>query len=158
MTGRPSEFTKEIADGICERLAGGESLKSICLAEDMPHRATVFRWLGAHDSFRDMYARAREAQADALFDEILDIANTPITGEKTKVDKDGNVIEMTKADMIEHRRLQIDARKWMAGKLRPKVYGDKLDIDLNSKVNFVINAKPMTEADWLKEHGSDDDK
>ncbi|NKJ03465.1 hypothetical protein FHT29_000410 [Rhizobium sp. SG741] len=105
-----------------------------------------------------MYARAREAQADALFDEILDIANTPITGEKTKVDKDGNVIEMTKADMIEHRRLQIDARKWMAGKLRPKVYGDKLDIDLNSKVNFVINAKPMTEADWLKEHGSDDDK
>ncbi|WP_181315847.1 terminase small subunit protein [Rhizobium sp. JAB6] len=158
MTGRPSDFTSEIAEQICERLAEGNSLRSICEAEDMPSKTTVFRWLNAFPDFRDQYARAREAQADALFDEILDIADTPITGEKTKVDKDGNVIEMTKADMIEHRRLQIEARKWMAGKLRPKVYGDKLDIDLNSKVNFVINAKPMTEADWLKEHGSDDDK
>ena len=59
---------------------------------------------------------------------------------------------------IRRSQVRIEARKWMAGKLRPKVYGDKLDIDLNSKVNFVINAKPMTEADWLKEHGSDDDK
>lgn len=156
MTGRPSDFTSEIADAICERLADGESLKSICSADGMPHRATVFRWLGAHAEFRDSYARAREAQADALFDEILDIANTPITGEKTKVDKDGNVIEMTKADMIEHRRLQIDARKWIAAKLRPKVYGDKLDVDVTGALDFVVSAKPMTEEQWLKEHGGSD--
>ncbi len=156
MTGRPSDFTSEIADAICERLADGESLKSICFSDGMPHRATVFRWLGAHAEFRDSYARAREAQADALFDEILDIANTPITGEKTKVDKDGNVIEMTKADMIEHRRLQIDARKWIAAKLRPKVYGDKLDVDVTGALDFVVSAKPMTEEQWLKEHGGSD--
>ena len=156
LRGRPSDFSQAIADAICERLAGGESLKSICVAEDMPHRATVFRWLGTHDSFRDMYARAREAQADALFDEILDIANTPITGEKTKVDKDGNVIEMTKADMIEHRRLQIDACKWIAAKLRPKVYGDKLDVDVTGALDFVVSAKPVTEEQWLKEHGGSD--
>lgn len=155
--GRPSAFTQELADQICERLANGESLKSICAADGMPNRATVFRWLGAHADFRDTYARAREAQADALFDEIINIADTPMQGEKTKTDKDGNV-EVTTGDMIEHRKLQVEARKWMAGKLRPKVYGDKLDIDLNNKVNFVINAKPMSEADWLKEHGSDDDK
>jgi hypothetical protein len=154
LTGRPSDFTQEIADAICERLAEGNSLRTICAAEDMPNKATVFRWLSAHDTFRDQYARAREAQADALFDEIIDIANTPITGEKTKVDKDGNVIEMTKADMIEHRRLQIDARKWVAGKLRPKVYGDKLDVDLTGALDFVVSAKPVSEEEWLKEHGS----
>lgn len=154
--GRPSAFTPEVADQICERLADGESLKSICSSDGMPHRATVFRWLGAHAEFRDQYARAREAQADALFDEILDIANTPITGEKTKVDKDGNVIEMTKADMIDHRRLQIDARKWIAAKLRPKVYGDKLDVDVTGALDFVVSAKPLTEEQWLKEHGGSD--
>ena len=68
-------------------------------------RATVFRWLSAHDSFRDQYARAHEAQADAIFDEILDIADTPQVGERQKLDKDGNVFELTKGDMIEHRPL-----------------------------------------------------
>ncbi|MFJ6328110.1 MULTISPECIES: terminase small subunit protein [unclassified Rhizobium] len=156
MTGRPSDFTQAMADTICEQLAEGNSLRKICAPKDMPSKAAVFRWLAAHDTFRDQYARAREAQADALFDEILDIANTPITGKKTKVDKDGNVIEVTKGDMIEHRRLQIDARKWIASKLRPKVYGDKLDVDVTGALDFVVSAKPVTEEQWLKEHGGSD--
>lgn len=151
---RPSSYSVKIADTICERLAEGKSLNSICASDDMPHKATVFRWLSSHDEFRDQYARAREAQADVLFDEILDIANTPIEGTKTKLDKDGEVVEVSKGDMIEHRRLQIDARKWMAGKLRPKVYGDKLDVDLTGALDFVVNAKPMTEEEWQKQHGA----
>jgi hypothetical protein len=86
----------------------------------MPTKTSVFRCLAAHNAFRDQYARARDARADTLFDEILDIANKPIVGKKTKYDKDGNVVEVTEGDMIEHRRLQIDARKWMAGKLRAR--------------------------------------
>jgi hypothetical protein len=151
---RPSSYSVKVADTICERLAEGKSLNSICASDDMPHKATVFRWLSSHDEFRDQYARAREAQADVLFDEILDIANTPIEGTKTKLDKDGEVVEISKGDMIEHRRLQIDARKWMAGKLRPKVYGDKLDVDLTGALDFVVNAKPMTEEEWQKQHGA----
>lgn len=153
---RPSEYSEKRANQICERLADGESLKSICAKGNMPHRATVFRWLAAHDEFRDMYARAREAQADALFDEILDIANTPIEGTKCKVDKDGNVMEVTKGDMIEHRRLQIDARKWIAAKLRPKVYGDKIDVDVTGALDFVVSAKPVSEGEWLDKHGGSD--
>lgn len=125
MTGRPSSFTQEIADQICERIADGESLRSICGEEEMPNKATVFRWLAANQAFSDQYARAREAQADSLFDDILDIADTPMIGEKSKTMPDGKV-EMTRGDMIEHRRLQVDARKWMAGKLRPKKYGEKI--------------------------------
>lgn len=131
--GRPSDFTQEIADTICERIADGESLRSICNGEDMPNKATVFRWLASNDTFRDQYARARETQADALFDEILSIADTPQIGEKRKVKEDGGV-EISTGDMIEHRRLQVDARKWMAGKLRPKKYGDKLDVEHSGQV------------------------
>jgi hypothetical protein len=153
--GRPTSFTETVADIICDRLAGGESLRAICGDDAMPSRPTVFRWLTSNDAFRDQYARAREAQADALFDEIVDIANTPVMGRKEKYDADGKLIESSTGDMIEHRRLQIDARKWVAAKLRPKVYGDKLDVDLTGALDFVVNAKPVSEKEWLSEHGSD---
>ena len=107
---RPSEFSGEIADLICERLVGGQSLRSICAADDMPNCSTVFRWLAANEGFREQYAHAREAQADALFDESLDISD----------DKSGDV---------QRDRLRVDTRKWMAGKLKPKKYGDKLDLN-----------------------------
>lgn len=106
-TGRPSDFTQEIADAICERLAEGESLRKICLGDDMPNKATVFRWLGLHQSFSDQYARAREEQAETLADEIVEIA-------------DGNKDSDPQRD-----RLRVDARKWVASKLKPKKYGDK---------------------------------
>lgn len=122
---RPSDYTPEIAAEICERLAGGVSLRAICAAEDMPSDRSVYRWLEANEEFRQQYARAREVQADTLADEILDISNTTVIGVKTKTGKDG--VEITEGDMIEHRRLQVDARKWLAGKLAPKKYGDKTD-------------------------------
>jgi hypothetical protein len=124
MAGRPSSFTQEVADAICERIAEGESLRSICQDDDKPSKATVFRWLAADEIFRDQYARAREAQADALFDEILNIADDGRND--TYTDEDGN--ERTNQDVIARSRLRVDARKWMAGKLRPKVYGEKLDL------------------------------
>jgi hypothetical protein len=123
--GRPSLFSPELADLICERLADGESLRAICAEAEMPAKSTVFKWLCENRDFSDQYARARETQADSLFDDILTIADTPVIGEKTKILPDGKV-EVSTGDMIEHRRLRVDARKWMAGKLAPKKYGEKI--------------------------------
>lgn len=127
--GRPSEFSPETANAICERLIEGESLRAICRDEDMPHASTVCRWLGSKadwgDEFRAQYAHAREAQADTLADEILSIADTQVLGEKRTTKADG-AIETVEADMIEHRRLQIESRKWLAGKMKPRKYGDKV--------------------------------
>lgn len=120
--GRPSEYTQRTADIICDRLADGESLRSICSTAGMPNRVTVFRWLSQNEEFRIQYARAREAQADTIADEILNIADENTND--TTIDKDGN--EVTNHDVIARARLKIDTRKWLAGKLRPKVYGDKL--------------------------------
>ena len=132
LPGKPTRFTQALADEICEQLADGKSLRSICQREDMPTKAAVFRWLGEQEAFADQYARARESQADALADDIVDIADTPKTGQKKTTRADGKV-EITEGDMIEHRRLQVDARKWVAAKLKPKKYGDRVAHELTGK-------------------------
>ena len=143
--GRNTSFTQDMADKICERLADGESMRSICRDENMPDTKTVLRWLSQNENFRTQYAHARELQADALADQILDISNTPVMGEIETTKEWGT--EIKRADMIEHRRLQIDARKWYAGKLRPKVYGNNIepennDATLSDAVNKLIDKLP----------------
>lgn len=131
--GRPSSYTQDVADSICEHIATGHSLVSWCEETGRPSYATVARWLQVHANFRDSYARARESQADFLAEEIIQIANTPIVGVKTKTNEKGEV-ETIEGDMIEHRRLQVDARKWYAAKLRPKVYGDRIQQEHSGEV------------------------
>ena len=74
-TGRPSLYTEALAAKICRRLAEGETLRSVCRDKAMPDKATVLRWLSdkKNADFRDQYAHARDMQADALFDEALEI-------------------------------------------------------------------------------------
>ena len=111
--GRPSRYTPELAAVICERLAVGESLRSICADKAMPGLSTVMGWLfdDKHEGFPEQYARAREAQAELRADEITDIA-------------DG--VEHGASEAVQAARLRVDARKWIAAKLLPKRYGDKV--------------------------------
>ena len=121
------DFSEEVADAICEGIADGRSLRSICADEGMPNKATVFRWLAVNDAFRDQYARARDAQADALFDEILDIADDA-SNDWMERNGDGPEGWILNGEHVQRSRVRIDARKWMAGKLRPKKYGEKLEL------------------------------
>lgn len=128
---RPSEFTQETADYICEQIIEGRSLRSICLEEEMPAPSTVCRWLARNDTFRKQYAHARELQADALFDEILDIADD---GANDYMGED----EKYNGDAVQRSRLRVDARKWMAGKLAPKRYGEKLDVNHEGGMKLTV--------------------
>lgn len=124
--GRPSDYTDVIADAICEALADGQSLRTICLAEEMPNRATVFRWLAANETFRDQYARARDTQAEALADEILDIADDGTNDWMERRDDQGaNLGWKENGEAMARSKLRVEARKWVASKLLPKKYGDK---------------------------------
>lgn len=126
--GRPSAYTPDIAKRICAELAEGMSLRSICKADDMPSEATVRAWaLDDVEGFSAHYTRAREFGYDRLGEELLEIADTPVVGVKTKTNEKGEV-ETTEGDMIEHRRLRVDTRKWMLAKMLPKKYGDKLEL------------------------------
>jgi hypothetical protein len=123
-TGRPSSFSQAMADLICERLAKPESLRSICEDETMPSKTTVLRWLRQSDEFRTQYARAREDQADAFADEILDIADD---GRRDYVpDEDGH--KVVDHDHIQRSKLRVETRKWLMGKMAPKKYGDRLQL------------------------------
>ena len=125
-TGRPSSFTQDVADAICGRIAMGESLRRICLDDAMPDAKTVFRWLRQNDEFSQQYAQAREDQADGYADEITEIADE--VNLEDVLDKDGNVVEVkVDATAVARNRLRVDARKWVASKLRPKKYGDRVD-------------------------------
>jgi hypothetical protein len=124
------EFSQETADTICERIANGESLRSICANDDMPSQVSVFRWLAAREEFCKQYALAREAQADALFDEMLDIADDGRNDWMATKDDEGETGWRANSEHIQRSKLRLDARKWMASKLQPKKYGDKITQEL----------------------------
>ena len=109
--GRPTDYSNLIVSEICEQLSEGKSLRSICKAKKLPSCSTIFLWLSKYPEFSEQYAHAREAQADLLADEIISIADEPVLF----------------AEQVARNRLRVDARKWMAGKLRPKRYGDKVE-------------------------------
>lgn len=138
----PEGYGQDTADAICERLADAESLRSICCDEAMPSMSTVCKWLGKNADFAEQYARAREAQADAIFDEILDIADDGSNDWMNRKRDDGSTDEVLNHEHVSRSKLRIEARKWMAGKLRPKKYGEKLEIDQNHHFDAEV-------AEWL---------
>lgn len=132
--GRPSSYTSEMGDAICERLADGDSLRTICAAEEMPSKSTVFRWLAdeTNTAFRDQYALAREAQADAMVDDMLDIADDGSNDWMERKNADGENIGWTEnGEAMRRSTLRVETRKWIAAKMRPKKYGDKIAVDGN---------------------------
>lgn len=128
-TGRPSDYLPEVAADICSLLASGESLRKVCGRPGMPDKSSVFRWLAEHEEFRDQYAKATEARADAIFDDIFDIAD----------DVNEEAAAVAKA------RLRIDTRKWALARMNPRKYGEKVtqDIDLKSS-DGSMSPRPTT--------------
>jgi hypothetical protein len=127
MGDKPYPWTPEIEAEIFERLANAEPLADICEDDWLPSARTVYRRLKDDEPFRQRYAHAREMQADTIFDEILQIADDARNDwMERKGAEDKGWTE--NGEHIQRSRLRIDARKWMAGKLRPKVYGDKLEV------------------------------
>lgn len=124
--GRPSTYTQEVADAICERLANGETLRAICRDEAMPPEATVRRWaLDDVQGFAAQYARARDLGLDAMAEGLLEIADEADTVQK--VGADGETMEVAFDSVaVQRNKLRVDARKWLLSKMAPKKYGDKL--------------------------------
>jgi hypothetical protein len=140
--GRPTKYDPKLAADICVRISNGEPLRQICMDEGMPVQSTVYLWLSRFSEFSEMYTKAREDQADTLADEIQAIADDmPMQ----KVDKDGGT--SFDSAYIQWMRLRVDARKWVAAKLKPRKYGDRVtmagDEDNPLKVEASIEAKGL---------------
>ena len=118
--GRPTQYTDILVDEICGRLACGEPMAKITQSAHMPNPVTIYRWLREKPDFQQRYADARRDGAHCLADQIQDIVDTePLA----VFDEAGN--KRYDAGSIAHNRLRMDARKWLAAKYLPKVYGDR---------------------------------
>jgi hypothetical protein len=134
-------YNAEQADKLLDRIAAGEGLIAICRDDDMPFVSSVYKWKNLDiEGFAERLAVARAEGLEALADQIRDLTDQQKAAKKTKTkalkgakpdgtpeDGDGTVLEVetTEGDAIEHRKLQIDTRKWLLSKLKPTPYGDK---------------------------------
>ncbi len=127
--GRKSTFIQETADSICDQIANGMSVREICRQEEMPSAATVFKWLSDFPSFAEQYARAKAASADAIAEEILDIADNATNDWMERNAEEGSSAGFVlNGEHVQRSKLRIESRKWLLAKLQPKKYGDKLQV------------------------------
>jgi hypothetical protein len=132
---RPSTYTTEVAEEICRRLATGDSLRAICRGEGFPPESTVRLWVVDDvEGFAARYTRARDIGLDAMADELLEIADSPMEGQRVEEGPDGK--KVVREDMLGHRRLQVDARKWLLCKLAPKRYGDRVQQEISGSLKL----------------------
>ena len=138
--GRPTIYSEELAQVICESLMVGMSLRKICELDGMPAISTVMQWLASgKDGFMEQYAHARQVQAEYLLDELIDIADDSANDYEIV-----NGEERLNQEHIQRAKLRIDTRKWNIEKLAPKRYGNKQQIDHQSSDGSMSPPQPLT--------------
>ncbi len=124
--GRPSEYTPEIADQICGLTAStSKSIKTIA-GEVGVDVTTIYRWLRLHEEFYKEYTRAKTDQADLLAEEILEIADDGSNDFMT-ITKGDESYEVENKEVTARSRLRVESRKWLASKLKPKKYSERME-------------------------------
>ena len=140
--GRPTDYTSELGDLICEGIARKTPLARLCdETEELPTARTVYTWLRTHDEFLQNYTRAKEDQADYLAEECIDIADNdamnPVMGtDGQPLLIDGKPVYNVDSASVGHAKLRVDTRKWVASKLKPKKYGDKIQTEHSGNVGI----------------------
>jgi len=123
------EQKTELINIICEKISDGMALRNVLKNKDLPDAVTFYSWIDEDKDKLKQYVRATELRSEAIFEDILDIAD--------KQDKDVYInnegIEVVDNNVIQRSRLMVDARKWHLSKLNPKKYGDKLEVEQTNK-------------------------
>jgi hypothetical protein len=131
-----TKYSEELFESVCDKIAtSADGLEKICQECGISARH-FHRWIAENENLRQKYASAREEQADFLADQILKLAD-----DKSGDTQAGEFGEVGNAAAIQRSRLQVEARKWIAAKLKPKKYGDKVEVDQTINVNKL--------PDWL---------
>lgn len=128
--GRPTVLTEDVQLAFFERLAEGESVRSICRDPEMPGLSTIFRALRSNEIFRQQYAHATEIRADAQFEEMFEIADDASNDWMEKnVGEDKQAVWELNGEHIQRSKLRIDTRKWALARMNPRKYGERVDLN-----------------------------
>jgi len=131
---RPTIYNEQLDTAICERLAGGESLRSICRDDAMPAMSTVLLWVVTPGhKFSDHYIRAREAAGFAHADRVADLAS------------------MAAEEGIDPQaaRAAMDGLKWAAERMSPKKHSPRQEVDHRSEdgsMTPTVDASKLSDA------------
>jgi hypothetical protein len=128
--GRPSTYTAQQGETICDRILEGESLRTICGAEGMPSRGMVLRWIAAEPEFRMLYRQARLMAAELLADDVVDIADDSGGDYVTRERPDGSTYLAFDGENVQRSRLRIETRFKILGKMLPRAYGARTETPL----------------------------
>lgn len=124
--GRPSLYTPERAEEICEWISQGKTLRDWCRQSGVKNR-TVYEWREAHEDFAARFARARDLGFDALAEETLAIADDTTNDFVTATDASGKDYEKFNAEHVQRSKLRIQTRLDLLAKWDPRRYGNKIE-------------------------------
>lgn len=128
--GRPTIYTDELADDICKKIAN-TSKGLIPLCKENPHwpdRSTIKEWILTKNGFSAKYAKAKMEQADFMAEEMVSIADDSSNDDEIRYNEQGEPYTVVNSEHVARSRLRLDTRKWLASKLAPKVYGERVQL------------------------------
>jgi hypothetical protein len=131
--GRPVEWEEDnpVWEEVVSRMATGKSLSSVLREPGMPPWATFNRMLRSNEQLREAYDKAVQDRADKLADEIIELSDAVMPK---------GLRGPEASAWVQQKRLQVDARKWVASKLKPRTYGDRIDVSVVDQRISVIDA------------------
>ena len=145
---RPTKYTQELADRLCEMFATDSrmSLARVNVDPTLPALLTLYKWFEEHPDFLKAYTHARQIQQDLQAEELADIAHTPRpfvqTTTKTGTGPSGPIdtTEERTVDNTARTQLIIDTQKWILSKMRPKKYGvQPIEVEEGSGLSDLLN-------------------
>jgi hypothetical protein len=128
-TKRRRRYTPELGAELCERLCEAQGLEVVCAAPDMPSQAAVYQWLRRYPDFAEQFGRARQIQADRLFDQVWTIARHAHEGNWRSA------------------KLKTDTLRWLVGKLAPDRYGAPPGAARDEEARPIINVEVVRFSD-----------
>jgi len=141
--GRPSTYTPELGEKICDLIAAGQSLREICRQDDMPPDSVVRRWAFTdREGFAARYAIANQARALRWADEIIEISDDGSNDWMERQVEAGLITPVANTEHINRSRLRVDARKWLLSKLLPRQFGDRVEIAGDRDNPLMVETSP----------------
>lgn len=151
-TGRPSTYGVEIVQSICEQIAEGSSLRTICKRPGMPALSTVMLWLNQFTEFSEQFTRGCELRAQVHAEEIIEIADDSRRDYVERKRKDGTPYLAFERDHVERAKVRIDARLRLMAAMNPKRFGQKVDVNHSGTITLEALITRSMETPAVQQH------
>ena len=126
---KPRYNNEALWDRLLDAVAHGQAFTSALRdCAGAPSYPSAKRLLAADPALQARYRSALEDRADSLVDEMLALADTPIPE---------NLEAAERGAWISHLKLRLDTRRYLASKLFPKQYGERLEVAVTHQISIL---------------------